>query len=371
MPTTSLQAAPDQQTPIQNPPIHGSRRVLRVAFLGLLFCVGLFGTSAVFHRLLPFPNVPTVKAKIDWLAAHGDEYDTLFVGTSRTFAHIVPELFDRLMAEAGMPTHSFNLGVNGMRPPEDTYVLEAALAKRRAPLKLVVMEANALQVYTEDDQALGTSRAVYWHDLKRSLAVCRCTLETKVNGRAQFSPSSILWKLDAFRHNLNLFMSQTLSSGGGLEWLETRLGDPKPTPKNELGKRSDGYVLYDTPLQSINDGEWSIIQQRLAKLAVKPIHFVNKTKASQTEIRTKLRLIQPFGAQTVSFIPPMAGGNVFTPNPAIYPNLPIFNFADPARYPELFQRANRFDSGHLNQQGAEVFTRMLVEKIVAEKGGKK
>jgi len=370
MPLLPLPTEPAQQSPAQTELSPGRPPVLRVLFLVAMFAVGLFGTAAVFSSLLPFPDVPGVTSKVEWLAQHGDEYDTLFLGTSRTNGHILPELFDRLMAEAGMPTHSFNLGINAMRAPEDTYVLEQALAHRRAPLKLVVIEANEISASTNDDQAHGTSRAVYWHDWKRFMAVNRSILETRINGRRQLSLPNILWKLDAGRYNLNLFFSKTLSAGRGLEWLTARLAKTEKQaddPLLELGKRSDGYAMYDTPVRAINDSEWNILQKRLDTLASKPIRWDYKSRVSQSELQTKCRLVAPFGGEVVTFVPPLVGGNVFAPDPARFPALPWLSFADPQRFPELFKRENRLDSGHLNQQGAEIFTRMLVEKIVAAK----
>ena len=363
----SLQSEPDQRQSISAKPRRYGPSPLWVAFLVGLFCVGIFGTAAVIHRQLPFPPIATVKGKVGWFVEHGDQYDTLFVGSSRTNCHIIPELFDRLMAQAGMPTHSFNLGLNGMRPPEDTFVLETALSKRRAPLKLVVAELNEIHVYTNDDEAHGTSRAVYWHDWKRFMAVSRAVLEMKVEGRRKLSPMGILWKLDALRYNLNLYLSRTLSAGRGLDCLEARLATTEQTFLGDVGSRFDGYLRYDTPLQTINDAEWDVLKSRLAKGAKKPVRFNYGTKASQLELQEKQRLVESFGGRMVTFVPPLPSGNVFTLNPARQPDVDCFDFADPGLYPELFQRENRFDSGHLNQQGAEIFTRLLVKKIVAEK----
>ena len=66
----------------------------------------------------------------------------------------------------------------------------------------------------------------------------------------------------------------------------------------------------------------------------------------------------------VTFEPPLAGMKVFVPDPKIQPGLPCFNFASPECYPEFYRKENRFDEGHLNPQGAELFTRRLVEQLV-------
>src|SRR5437016_2606538 len=128
-----------------------TRRWLYALGCFALFALGLFGAGALVATRIPFSPEKGVREKIDWLAEHEDRYDTFFLGTSRTFGGIRPDLFDQAMAAAGTPTHSFNLGINGMRPPEDSYVLEQVLARRHRPLKLVVVECNPVHIMTDFD----------------------------------------------------------------------------------------------------------------------------------------------------------------------------------------------------------------------------
>jgi len=364
MPPTTLptELEPSLRLPQQAPPSSGISRPLHVALLLALFCGGLFGTASVIDRLLPFPPVPTVKGKLDWFSRHGDEYDTLFIGSSRTFCHIIPQIFDRCMAQAGMPTHSFNLGINGMRSPEDTYLLEKALAGRKAPLKLVVVEANALRIEA-DANSLGTLRGVYWHDFQRFTHICRGILEEHAGKHGAFTPKAILATLGALRYNLDTTVNKSLNVGRGLEWLEARLVKQEPTPLQDIGKYNDGYVMYDTPVSKISEGEWSLLQAKLQKVLQKPTLPDYATRASQYELQAKRRLIESFGGQMITFAPPVAAKNVFLPDPSVHPALANLNFADPLLYPELFEKQNRFDSGHINQQGAEIFTRLLAGRI--------
>src|SRR5688572_27502291 len=97
---------------------------MRAAGNILIFVLALALMAWGIGKITPPPHISIVSAKVQWLQEHGDEYDVIFLGSSRTFRQIVPELFDRLMAAASHPVKTFNLGVDGMRPPEDTYVLE-------------------------------------------------------------------------------------------------------------------------------------------------------------------------------------------------------------------------------------------------------
>ena len=56
----------------------------------MIFFAVLLTTGEIVRRQLPFPPVPQVQPKVKWLAEHGDDYDTLMVGSSRTVRHIIP-----------------------------------------------------------------------------------------------------------------------------------------------------------------------------------------------------------------------------------------------------------------------------------------
>ncbi len=61
----------------------------------------------VLHAILPFPEIDGgVSQKFRFFAAHKDEFDTLFIGSSRIYFQISPAIFDRVTRESGLPTHS-------------------------------------------------------------------------------------------------------------------------------------------------------------------------------------------------------------------------------------------------------------------------
>ena len=96
--------------------------------LVLLFFASLALSAKVISRLIPPAPIPQFSEKLAHFAAHKDEYDTLFIGSSRTFRQILPSLFDPLMAAGGQPARSFNFGLDGMFSPEDAYVAEKIFA---------------------------------------------------------------------------------------------------------------------------------------------------------------------------------------------------------------------------------------------------
>ena len=80
------------------------------------FFAGLVLASLAIGRCLPFPDVPGIRQKLDWLARHGDDFDVVFLGSSRVEQQIIPEEFDHAAASLGHPVRSFNAGMAAMVP---------------------------------------------------------------------------------------------------------------------------------------------------------------------------------------------------------------------------------------------------------------
>ena len=81
-------------------------KVLRVIASIVCFFAALAGVALSLSRIDPFGEVPIVREKWAWYTAHKDDFDTLFLGTSRTFRGVMPPVFDQLTAAAGLPTKS-------------------------------------------------------------------------------------------------------------------------------------------------------------------------------------------------------------------------------------------------------------------------
>src|SRR6188474_2428492 len=92
--------------------------------------LSFFLTCAGLNLILPFPEIGGVSRNLRFFQRHGNDFDTLFVGSSRIHHQISPAIFDRAMREAGFTTRSFNFGVNAMFPPEDSYFVERLLATK-------------------------------------------------------------------------------------------------------------------------------------------------------------------------------------------------------------------------------------------------
>jgi hypothetical protein len=129
----------------------------------------------------------------------------------------MPEVFDAEMAAAGQPVRSFNVGVDGMRPPEDTYLLEQVLALRTKRLRFVIVECNPIRFKQREDDR-NTLRAVYWHDWTRLATIARIAFfadSKKRSWSARYKKISTAWP--DFADHLEYWMWNASHLGRGHE----------------------------------------------------------------------------------------------------------------------------------------------------------
>lgn len=330
----------------------------------LLFIVAFALVAVALGAMSPRRKVAIVTPKLTWLETKCDDYDVLFLGSSRTYRQIIPELFDSLMAEAGKPVKSFNLGIDGMRPPEDTFVLEEALAKRSKPLKYVFVECNPLRLAMREEDR-GTLRAMYWHDFLRTLSLFRRAFLADEKKRSWKDRVGEVWKAwpDFAEHGEN-WLQNSANLGHGNTLLENWIfkGEQPGVPLFDLGPRQDGYRASESP-ELMNPSQLAEYQAALATMREKPPKSDAGDRISVAELETKRLMIEKAGAKMVLLIPPYTANRYFRPKTP--ENSPLLlDFSSPEKYPQLFAPEHHSDSGHVNRAGANLYTREIVRALL-------
>jgi hypothetical protein len=331
----------------------------------VLFLAAFALTCAGIGWQLPRQTVPIVTPKLSWYEGHADNYDVLFLGSSRTYRQIIPEVFDAEMAAHGEPVRAYNLGVDGMRPPEDTYLLEEALAARKKKLKLVLVESNPVRLAMRPEDR-DTIRTVYWHDWKRMQVVFRSSFLADTKKRSFTRRLTEINKAmpDFIEHSsYGLWKFSNLGRGHELLAAWLRPGPPERMSLYNIGPRRDGYQIDSSKKQLIAGDNLALYEKELARMRATPPRVDYDDPVSQAELQAKRKLIEAAGGRMVLVIPPYTGEKFFHPKPG--PEAPpVLDFSSPDKYPELFLPANRADTGHTNPAGSQIYTRLIVRELL-------
>jgi hypothetical protein len=345
---------------ISNARVFGSAAIATLAFV--LTCAGL-------NALLPFPEIDGVSANLRFFQEHRHEFDTVFVGSSRIHHQISPAIFDRAMRQAGLPTHTFNFGLNGMVTPENGYLLERLLSTKSGQLRWVFIELDELQT-KRFPEAEATRRSLYWHDLKRTALVLRAILdagpedggfglfrkiaELLVPGRGKSEARDLFFFHGAlFAKNFtNIGRRIDLSRWVSHFWKEER-------PSKELGEEGDGYVPQN---KTMSTAEALAYENELKKaVAEAASRFVSAP--TEHAYRQLAEEVRKRGAIPIFLVPPlmMQIKLGFRPESGIAGTVMSFNNAE--AYPQLYRSEMRVDSGHLNGAAVQEFTRLVAENF--------
>ena len=329
----------------------------------LLTCIGL-------RAVLPFPEIDGgVSQKFRFFAAHKDEFDTLFIGSSRIYFQISPAIFDRVTRESGLPTHSFNFGVGGMYLPETAYLLEQILNLKPRNLRWVFIEYDELQTkWSPTNQT--SRRALYWADWKRVSLLLRKLTDAGTD--PLWAPNStklrdiVLRQKDekSTRGLLTFYAGQVernytnvARAADVLDYLLS--GDTKERHASYLGGASDGYVTRPNRMAPGQAAAYeSALAAAVTQAGTRPLspYAVEGYRQCGQEVKN-------IGAAPIFLITPsIAEINIAAENTGV-PGV-VMAFNDPRVYPSLFRTTVRRDGQHLTKAGAEEFTQIVAANFV-------
>lgn len=357
--------------------------------LVVLFFVSLVATSVLLSRALPPLEVPLIDEKLAFFADHRDEFDTLFFGSSRTYAQIFPKTFDARAAEAGIATKSFNFGADGMFPPEDSFVAEKLFALRPKNLKRVFIEVSFFRDhwFAMDPDSV---RALYWHDEPR----LRLTFLHSMSGYDFFPPrpanKSLRWKdwrrefqrwwadlgpnqplgkkLGNVAVNTRLYFRWRFNGGRGSD-LVARLGSGKERVYDWWVIGEDWVGMRRPQSRSkVPEPDLSSFDRRLAEVTATPVALTPMQPAQHQDLRRIVDLVRAAGAEPILFVAPdVSPCRQYLPDE---PNLSIFDFSEVAKWPQLYRRENRLDSSHLDYAGAQLLTEEFARLFISHERAK-
>ena len=312
----------------------------------------------------PLELPSTVREKLAHLAAHGDDYDAIFVGSSRIQNHLMPALFDRLAAVGGKPVRSFNAGVSSMHTPEDGWYLEQILAQKHARLRWVFLEIDFFDPGLQDGQA-GTQRGVPWHDWTRFRQLCRRLAVMTSNLSTRDQIADFFERQRDFIDHLATFGQRQTQLGRGAQLFDRwRFAEtPEPMHWENLGESGDGFV----PARTAHLGEEKIPARLASVLAARkkePPAPSTADRVSQAVLGEAIAQIRRAGAVPILVMPPRTRVFYFVPSAENARRAAVIDLCQPALFPDLYDARYRVDTSHFTAQGAEIFTRIVATRFL-------
>lgn len=327
----------------------------------VLACLGL-------NTLLSEPKTDRVVPNLPFFRDHRDDFDTLFIGSSHVHHQIAPAIFDQMTRAAGRPTHALNLGLNGMLPPENFYVVEQILKTKPRNLKWVFVELAEVETKPFPGTE-GTPRALYWHDWKRTALVLRAI----VGAGAEDGAVALLRRTGAFvvrpaaPETRNLLLSHcvlfakdfaNVGQRGELARWVRRLWKIE-LPSKDIGPNSDGYISINKEIMETEGIRSGTDSQEAGAPESKFLsaHAAAAYRQLADDVRgsgaVPIFLVTPNVEQTRILFPPESGVAAT-----------VMSFNNATEYPALYQKEMRFDPDHLNGPGSEMFTKLLAAKFL-------
>ncbi|MFN6465755.1 MAG: hypothetical protein RMZ41_028575 [Nostoc sp. DedVER02] len=345
-------------------------------FYSIIFLLGLISTSGLINTVLPSSvtpqNLGDISTKFQYFAEHKNDYDVIFLGPSTTYQGVIPKVFDETMTSNGKSIKSFNFGIMAANAVEMDFYLQKILALKPANLKWIFLDC-LVDFFMEE--APTAAKNVYWHTPVKTIenfqliSESTSTLKEKISGFYANSVSFLYrWLGIGYFSTLWQQQSEVLPKGISAEKLIQEAGYYAMDWLENSEKRREIFISnylesYEQQLKQSKSGVFvrgNISTYPLNSYIIKIIQNI----ASRVESQEKTGQIK---VKPIFFIPPVL--NTDFNNSAIttaynvgyIPTL--FAFNKPNTFTTLYEVDRRADARHLNQEGAQEFTRVLAAEF--------
>jgi hypothetical protein len=335
-------------------------KLVRALLPVVLFAASFAAVCVLVRERVPWPENSQLRVKWRHFAAHQDEFDAVFVGSSRVLRAFVPAEFEKaLRADA----RAFNFGVSGMRELEAEHLVERILSERPARLKWLLVEWQTPDPLRPDRSERLTDRSVYWHTPAATLRAFEAIahLDVGLDERAAGIVNHVL-----------PFLAWATNYGAARAVIEDLLGRPvkkwSHLASDRLLLRRRGYAPILEPDVEWDRKRWPPGPRQWAFL-LNDLDRGNGDVVENPDARVAERILARASALGVRVVFVVMPGR--DPTPEAYRLAeagrlaPLLAYNQPPRFPELYELAHRFDAKYLNHEGAVLFSRRLAQDLKA------
>jgi hypothetical protein len=336
------------QRDIDAPPL----RLPRVASLVLTTALGLGAGCLVLNRLLADESWQPKLARFETVTREveqsKDRIDLLFFGPSHMMTDIDPEVFDAEAAKRGVPVHSYNYSVEGLRVSERDYLLRKLQAIQPPKLKYVLVKPD-IWLHTDLENAFST-RARRFNDIEHTWRDLRVRMGSSQPLVPYRLGTATLILLGGAAHLANLGT------------VAEAILPPKQFGLEGTTERPErrGYVPLVRPDRSFSPFTDDDPYPRGEALPAREL--------APAEIQVLKELfdgIAQLGARPIALIPPVGNANFAETEETLaalrahFPDVPVLSYHES---PEMYAKLAYWeDMDHLSVAGARVFSELLAQ----------
>lgn len=340
---------------------------LSLLYVGLGLA-GFVATAKALTPLVPWPDERGMRAKYEAFASRKDEYDAVYIGSSRVFRAVDPQIVDSAVHAAGRPFRSFNFGLDGMMAFESDFVMRELLKLEPAKLEWIVFEANLFDPAYEFPGTDPRSRqAVYWHTPRQTLLALESVWLSKLPLAKR---CELAWvHIETAAWKFANYGDGTVIAKRLLGWDGADIAKDVPL---EIAYEDEGYQRMEGLTTKFHtEGRVEFLKvldkykEYVARIPTENAVGADLSAYNFRALREQKEEVARVGAELVYVNMPNFRGTPDVIALAATGELPHFlQYNDPQKYPEIFEVDRRQDRGHLSRKGAEDFSRHLADALL-------
>lgn len=327
----------------------------------LLFALMIWSSFWVLDAWLPYYwGNAGIASKMEYLEGKRADYNVFFMGSSRVYRQLMPDVFDEEMMD---DIRSFNLGYRATFNPESYYLLEHFIRKKAAKRTYILMELQPFVPIA--NRNLHTVSSNYYLDYQYFSLVKKHykneqnlsdSIRNSIVGNYRKSYIGNVLKTRHVREMGLGVLGQGDRDGRALGERKNgfhSLDESAVYSKSLVERRARFWEKYDTT-KSCFEGEKKSYEMSLSKKETAHTAHLNK-------INQLIKSTDQQGYTLIFFLPPKRSEL-----------LPLFlqidaqhriDMARPDDYPFLYENNLWFDPKHFNEKGAALFTKELAKRF--------
>ncbi len=306
----------------------------------LLYTVIVFFVGMILVYQIPNANYsnPYLESKIDYLEKNSQEFNTLFIGSSKINNQVDCKVIDSINPQL----HSYNLGTNAGFNPENFNTLRRIVSNEKlSSIQVIVLDLQNLINISRNN--IFSERSYNPYNYSNLWFTQKFHWENRAYAQMGYSAVSFMMNVFHYKKTLERTKEDSVT-----QWVIRENQGIFP-----LDRDSNPQVLKRKENLESHPKE---IQERIHQY-----YQMQNPKANESlilELEKLQRLCQANNIQLILLAPAPAeptGKEILDIKKRI--SVPVIENLDPKENPEFYTLANRWDYGHLNQKGAEIFSR--------------